>query len=225
MTCLSCDKSIREITWNRLFSGQKRYLFCSSCSHQLILVDAIKRCERCDKRTTNKLCTDCKSWQEIYLNDLPLIKNKSVFQYSEFLKEVIYRWKYRGDYVLIKGLKEQFIKRFNDCFSMHKKIHIIPIPLSESRLKERGFNQAYQLASFLTGDVCDILKRIDTEKQAKKTRTERLRRENPFICEQTLKYPALLVDDIYTTGATIYAAAETLKNNDCPEIYSLTLAR
>lgn len=225
MACLWCDEPTGEITWNNLLLGKNRHIFCLSCEKQLKKTNPKNRCKSCCAITEGRICTDCKQWDRIYQSEKPLVKNYSVFQYDGLLKEIISQWKYRGDYVLIKGIIQTFVKQFNEQFSTEDKIDIIAIPLSEERLRERGFNQAYQLASFLTNKVCDYLMRIDKEKQAKKSRYERLNRMNPFHCKQKIKYPVILVDDIYTTGATLYAAAETLRKNGCPKVYSFTLAR
>lgn len=225
MNCLWCHKLNIQMTWKNLFTISDGHLLCDSCYSRLEKINLQTSCERCCAETESEICKDCKKWDNNFLSNRPLIKNISVFKYNYFLKEIITKWKYRGDYVLAHSFKKDFITQFKQNFLYEKDLLIVPIPLSQERLLERGFNQSIQLARFLTNEIIELLKRTHTEKQAKKSRFERLTSENPFICEQNVESPVLLVDDIYTTGATIYAAAERLKQKGCPKIYSITLAR
>ncbi|WLV23986.1 ComF family protein [Aciduricibacillus chroicocephali] len=150
--------------------------------------------------------------------------NQSVYTYNSHMKEMIYQWKYRGDYEV--GFS--FMQDINDAFrklGTEKKTIVVPIPLSEERLAERGFNQALQLASFIPKKSALLLRRVHGEKQSKKTRRERITAENPFIIEEKVEKPVILVDDIYTTGATLHKAAAVLKRAGCPRVESLTLVR
>jgi len=155
-----------------------------------------------------------------------LNKNFSIYSYNEYMKEVIAKWKYRGDYVLGEMFKELFVQRFHQHFStIRKNAVIMSIPLSKERLFERGFNQAFMLATFLTAKVNESLQRVHNEKQSKKSRRERLKTTNPFNLTKPINKPVILVDDIYTTGQTIRHAASVLKRNGCPQVYAYTLIR
>src|SRR5699024_4060985 len=130
-------------------------------------------------------CTDCNQWTALYDGHDPLTKNVSLYEYNEWMREVIARWKYRGDYVLGEVFRSEFHQLFVETFKdIIKDSIILPIPLSSDRLYERGFNQASQLASSIVGyskDEQNLLCRMSNEKQSKKTREERLRMENPFF--------------------------------------------
>lgn len=225
MTCLWCDESLAHITWNNLFAGPHNQFLCGLCESELEKINRLNRCETCDADSESKLCADCIFWDNNFQSNRPLIKNKSIFKYNHFLKEMITKWKYRGDYVLGYAFKRDFMTYFNQLFQHEKDLLIVPIPLSQERLRERGFNQSSLLASFLPHQTGEVLERIHTEKQAKKSRAERLNQLNPFVCKHKIKNPVVLVDDLYTTGATIYAAAEKLRENGCPKIFSFTLVR
>lgn len=128
------------------------------------------------------------------------------------------------------------------------------VPVSEARLAERGFNQAQVFAEGLGRlhrlPVAELLMRsMHTEKQSFKTRLERIQSmRNAFECipENFRIYEMggsgidhaapgrariLIIDDIYTTGGTINACAEAIRQyarqkvGADPEIYSLTWAR
>lgn len=70
-----------------------------------------------------------------------------------------------------------------------------------------------------------VFSRMFSEKQAKKSRFERIMMKNPFKQTEPFNKPVVLVDDIYTTGRTLRHAAQLLTENGCPEVYALTLCR
>lgn len=226
MYCLFCHEELSTMTWHNPFLIPAITKICQSCESKLKRISITTCCQLCSGKMMTHNCIDCLNWDKHYNFARPLVNNRSVFKYNSFLQDIIVQWKYRRDYILAHLFKTTFRHKFNRYFSHVKKYLLIPIPLSDVRLKERGFNQAFQLASFLTPHVNkDILHRVHTEKQAKKSRRERLSGKNPFVCQQKINKPVILIDDIYTTGATIYAAAETLKRKGCPNVYSFTLAR
>ncbi|MCC9088380.1 ComF family protein [Bacillus pumilus] len=116
---------------------------------------------------------------------------------------------------------------FKRSFSIKKPV-LIPIPLSKERLKERGFNQSVVLASLIGMPILQPLVKIHQSKQSKKSKNERLDQKGLFQLKQsdaTLQKDIVLIDDIYTTGATIYDAAKILKDAGAKSVSSFTLIR
>lgn len=173
-----------------------------------------------------RLCMDCVRWQEDDEWKDVLTKNRSVYMYNEWMKEVVAIWKFRGDYAMAEAFQEEFRREFYRHFD-HTFL-IVPIPLSAERLYERGFNQAKALAELLALPIHDILTRHHLEKQSKKSRRERLRTENVF--QFSGKMPLqdkhiVLIDDIYTTGTTLRHAAKVLRQAGAIDVSSFTLIR
>ncbi|RYG74387.1 ComF family protein [Lentibacillus lipolyticus] len=227
MNCLWCDEAIiPSITWKTIVPLTEPMYLCPACTKELTVLQG-GRCRKCSRMSRKDLCVDCERWQSNWSNGRdPLEWNISVFQYNDWMQEVISRWKYRGDYCLGKAFLPEYQRVFRQHFSfLPSNTAIVPIPLSEERLRERGFNQAELLADCLPRQTDQVLKRIHGEKQSKKTRLERLTGKNPFKVTQTVNNPVVLADDIYTTGTTLRHAASVLKQNGCPKIYALTLVR
>lgn len=225
MNCLWCwEEMDNHITWSNFLTLKKPGQLCETCSSQLLKLKG-KRCSICSRESSLAMCSDCKQWQREQVPDV-LTFNHSIFHYNAFMKEVIAKWKYRGDYVLGE-LFRPFMRAAWNKLPIDGKhdLLIVPIPLSEERLYHRSFNQAELLASFLTSSLETSLVRIDGEKQAKKNRQARIQARNPFTLTKTVKKPVLLVDDIYTTGTTLRHAAQTLQAKGCPQVYALTLIR
>ncbi|MRG84790.1 ComF family protein [Salinibacillus xinjiangensis] len=134
------------------------------------------------------------------------------------------KWKYRGDYVLVNLFKAGVQKRFKEDFGKLNPT-LVPIPLSATRQQERGFNQAEAIAQLLDLPIDDALTRVTNEKQAKKSRQQRLQSNNPFQLKNEVQGPILVIDDLYTTGATLHWAAYLLKRGGATTIDSFTLIR
>jgi ComF family protein len=111
---------------------------------------------------------------------------------------------------------------------------LIPMPLSRQRLRERGFNQTLELARALepTKTAQDLLLRLrDTPPQSALPRKERLRSVQGVYAVEPLRASALkdrrvvLLDDVMTTGASLFAAAQVLREAGAAHITGLVFAR
>ena len=111
---------------------------------------------------------------------------------------------------------------------------VLPMPLSRARLRERGFNQALELARRLAPDKTDaslLLRTRDTPAQSDLTRAERLRNLRGAFAIEPLRPDAVrghrivLVDDVMTSGASLFAAAEVLRTRGAAHITAVVLAR
>ncbi|NMM13559.1 MAG: ComF family protein [Rhodoferax sp.] len=111
---------------------------------------------------------------------------------------------------------------------------VVPMPLSSARLQTRGFNQALVLARQLAPDKTDsrLLLRIkDTPAQSSLKRAERLDSVKDAFAVEPLLSASLkgarlvLVDDVMTSGASLFAAARTLRAAGAAHITGLVIAR
>ena len=111
---------------------------------------------------------------------------------------------------------------------------VLPVPLSRERLRQRGFNQALELARQLAPQQtrADVLLRArDTPAQSTLPREQRLRNMRGAFTlapEQGAAVRArrvLLIDDVMTTGATLHAAAHVLLAAGATAVDALVLAR
>lgn len=231
MHCLSCNQIIvPEITWSNFILPDRLSNCCSSCSEKLSLIHA-PTCLICgrEQNPAQKICSDCSRWQANYRMKNLIIYNRSVYHYDDFIKTIIARWKYRGDYQLYQLFTITFQEKFKQYFpNLPKPTYLVPIPLSSERLKHRAFNQAEALAQLLPYPSLNILTRREGEKQSKKNRKQRIMMKNPFTLNRELPAEAksvILIDDIYTTGTTLRHAATLIQQAGCEQIYSYTLAR
>ena len=142
---------------------------------------------------------------------------------------------------LIKMFKYNYLMEIADIFkkiitgikfnSSWPDFVIIPVPLHARRERERGFNQA-EILGKLFSEKFDLrinknLSRvIYTAQQAKLSGEERRKNlKDAFVFNGDAPTQVLLVDDVFTTGATMQECARVLKNNGVKVVWGLVLAR
>lgn len=145
---------------------------------------------------------------------------------------------------LIKALKYNYAEEITNAFAKMIDgflIHhlgvlseidlIVQVPLHRRRLAERGFNQARLLADILGQKigrpVVDLLKRDRyTLQQAKLSREERRANvHHAFFNSNFSANAVLLVDDVFTTGATMQECARVLKSSGVKKVIGFSVAR
>ncbi|HCY16807.1 MAG: phosphoribosyltransferase [Curvibacter sp. GWA2_64_110] len=111
---------------------------------------------------------------------------------------------------------------------------LLPVPLSRQRLQQRGYNQALELARQLAPakTAPGLLLRIrDTPPQSSLQRAERLRNVQGAFAVEPLRQTevrgkrVVLIDDVMTSGASLFAAAQALRDAGAAHITGLVLAR
>ncbi len=111
---------------------------------------------------------------------------------------------------------------------------LIPVPLHKARLQRRGYNQAFELCKHLSRSKTDayLLLRIkETLTQSSLSRTERLKNVKTAFAVEPLRALEIqgkrivLVDDVMTSGATLFAAATALRQAGAVHITAIVFAR
>ena len=159
------------------------------------------------------------------------------------VRDGIHDFKYRGRFHLLASLTDRLEDGFRQFAAGENWDALVYVPLHPLRQRDRGFNQAEELCRELGRrqgiPVLDCLCRVrPTEKQAWLTRGGRLRNlAGAFDFRRNGRLPflktrfdvnglrLLLVDDVFTTGATAEACARVLSSEGAARIAALTVAR
>lgn len=200
---------------------------CNVCREKLKPITG-PRCFRCSKplkREEQEYCKDCRKTR---LFDQGI----GIFPYGSVLQESLFKLKY--------GKRQEYGSFYGQIAAVYSREIIrnwdveiiIPIPLHRKRMEKRGYNQAELIAGALGKTLCipvdsRLMKRkVNTRPQKELDYRERKQNmKNAFFLKGENRYRRiLLVDDIYTTGSTIEAAAELLKRNGAENVFFLTIA-
>jgi ComF family protein len=159
----------------------------------------------------------------VYDEEAPIGKLIKLYKY-QFAREIDSVWK--------KIISSSGWRPVQICLKAESAI-IMPIPLHPRRLRERGFNQAEIIAEIIAEKTnlslsADNLQRMKyTGQQAKLTADERSRNlEEAFVWARPYPPPdnVILVDDVYTTGATMNECAKILKRAGARRVWGVVLA-
>lgn len=149
----------------------------------------------------------------------------SLYDYSEFVKKQIYLFKGCFDYEMKDIFLNLFIKELKIYFKGYK---VIPVPSYKKDDDLRGFNHVLEVFKQMGLDILPIVEKTEHFKQAEKSAKER-QSINKFLqlnsTKQLTKDRVLIVDDIYTTGATMKAVINLVENLHPKEIKVLVLAK
>lgn len=206
----------------------RRVAVCPECYGTLKFVKKCY-CLKCGKNLSSaeqQYCYDCARVRHNYE------QGAAALVYTDGIKQSIYRYKYKGKREYAGWYGYILAKICGTRIRLWNPDVIIPVPLHKNKLKQRGYNQAELVAVQLGRRLgipvdADYLVRCNNTAPMKKlTGEERINNlKNAFIIPQNVvKYnKILLVDDIYTTGATIDACATALKKHGASQVYCVSL--
>lgn len=222
-SCLVC--SIKLI-------GNPEILLCNTCLEKIQLIEK-PFCSICGKpffsaAGDNHLCSVClkTKWH--------FSKAQAIFVYKEPVTKVVHNFKYHRSTSCLStfaALKNS-LANLKDVADVEL---VVPVPLHRKRLRQRGFNQAQVLASWLFPnqkhkiDPHILMRTIDTPLQTNLSGKARRRNlKKAFSVKNTAVVKGkkiVLVDDVFTTGSTVNECARTLRNAGAGDVQVLTLAR
>lgn len=225
MKCLLCNRQLRfkltikDVLWP---VQVVKPIICPECSQRFGSLFGQATCPVCSRpQQIRDICNDCKEWRKRYSWKL---QHHALYRYDDAMKEFMQRYKFAGDY----RLRQVFTTEFTSAIKSYQADLVVPIPVTEHTMKTRGFNQVEGLLG--NYPVSKILGCQHSEKTAQslKNRRQRLTTAQPFKLLDPAVVAgknALLVDDIYTTGRTIYHAASLLYDAGATSVISISLAR
>ncbi len=209
-------------------------LFCARCWATIAPLTQ-PRCARCDRPFVSPVATEfspdhhCQTCLE---RPPSYTKAWTLYPYLPPLQDAIRLLKYNARPSLAEPLARLMLAALPPSLSIDL---IMPVPLHPRRLREREFNQALLLADRLRAALhapvvyTNLVRVLPAAAQTSLSRKERLRNLRGAFAVRTPAEVAgkriVLVDDVFTTGATVNECAKTLRKSGSGDVFVLTLAR
>ena len=201
---------------------------CKDCERKISFIEE-PVCKKCGKQLGNErqeYCGDCIRKKHCFL------QGKAIFSYRKEMKRSIYRFKYANKREYADYFAKVAVWKYGDWIRRREIEAIVPIPMFRRKKRHRGYNQAEIFAKALSRELdmpveSRLVYRVKNTVPQKEL-NNRQRKDNLKGAFQVrtniVKYrKILLVDDIYTTGATMDAVGEVLKTAGIEEIYFLCI--
>lgn len=238
-TVLSTDYSLDKTP--KVFEKLMFPFLCPTCSSEFLPVESPK-CSRCgivfiSRQGEDHVCGECIASRKRF----QIARSAGVYKYT--LMAVIHCLKYKGKIQLARPLGALLFAAFLRFWDKKSVDVIVPVPLHAKKLRMRGFNPSFllvknwaRIAESSNSKLPDMPVEINvlerrrwTEPQTGLGRKERLANiKNAFNISDYSKIAGkkiLLVDDVYTTGATVNECAKVLLKGGAGHVDVLTLAR
>ena len=220
--CLVCRRPL--LSYERTF-------LCDSCSADLAFIDSPLCCS-CgimfpSRAGEDHLCGNCRESPPCF------DRARAAGVYAGTLRDAIHQLKYRGGLMFAKHLGQLLAEHGSRLLTVAALDLIVPVPLHPRRLRQRGYNQSLELARHVSASwgisVAPewLVRNRETSRQTALSRQERSRNvrgafawTGPALGDKRV----VLIDDVYTSGATANECAGVLKKSGAGTVEVLTLA-
>jgi len=201
---------------------------CGACLQDLPW-HASPQCPQCGLLSDGLVCGSC-------LNASPSFDaTHALFTYDYPLDRLLQHYKYKESLHLASTFASLFVdKKLSKRLNANSKIdRIIPMPMHDTRLKQRGFNQALEISRLISKhmqiklDYTSCQRTKLTPPQASLPLKERIKNIcGVFHCPQNLQgLNIAIMDDVMTTGASLNELAKTLKQAGAVHVECWVIAR
>ncbi len=190
--------------------------FCPTCGRSYRGTKGASRCGGCEGKV------------------FPYDRLWFVAPYEGVLREALHTLKYKGRKPIAVSLAQLLIDFAKETLVSFKYDAVLAIPLARNKERERSFNQSALFAERVSEALAvpsssgGLVRVRETAPQTTLTKTERFANLQEAFRVKDPRYAGknlLLIDDIVTTGATVFSASKTLRTSGAKTISVLTLAR
>ena len=175
----------------------------------------------------NILCEDCfcKLKVKFHKFNISNIKGTAIYDYDEVIKELLYKFKGCYDY----ELKDVFLYRYLSYFKLiYHNYYLIPAPSYYIDDQKRGFNHVIEIFKPLNLKVLPIIKKLKKHKQSDLSKSDRSSVNSVLSIDENVDLKGkriLLVDDILTTGSTLFSCVELIRKLKPKRLEILVIAK
>ena len=206
----------------------KGALICPDCRKQVTFIEepVCRKCGREVNSLEQEYCSSCRMHPRSFSEGLSLMR------YDEVGQKTMMAFKYQGRIEYADWYAKEMAERLGERMERWQADALVPVPLYKSRQRKRGYNQAEVLAKKLAVYLglpvrMDLLRRV-RKKEAQKNLGWEARQRNLQAAMEARPLPEevrriILVDDIYTSGATAEACTRVLRRAGAEEVFVVTV--
>jgi ComF family protein len=204
------------------------FVLCHDCIQSFRPVEPASTCPRCGRWVGQRLvCGECmgqkKGFQTGYYG----------FYFEGRLRDAVHAFKFNGRKDVGKYIVSLLLERIRGLSDLFDSI--VPMPVTERRLRERGFNQSYIIAEEIHKKTFkpvlhSVLRKVKETKDqytlSKEERKKNVRGAFSVTDVGAIKgRRVLLVDDLFTTGHTATEGSQTLSRSGAKDVLFFAMAR
>lgn len=222
-------EQIQEINFIKIIETIINIIFPRKCGFCNQIINQEYTCQKCKKNL-----------EYICINEILFGKEKDFYEfcictysYAGIIRNKLLQFKFKNKKYLYETLASELLKSVNEYINQID--YVIAVPISINRYFERGYNQAELIAKFISKKIDKkqlkyvLIKTKNNNKQSLLKYQERIlnvSRAYSVLKKDKIKGKTiLLIDDIYTTGATVRECSKVLKENGAKKIIVAVLAK
>lgn len=206
------------------FTGPGDAHFCNACFNMLPVIKG-SVCGKCGRPLISErnICISCRE------RSFQFAENRSIFTYTGLIKDLIIKYKFHNR----KHLASWFAFFIAGALgNIEYPVKVVPVPGNPKSVRKRGWDQVREIVKKLNRNygftVLDALRRYPSPQQKSLNYSERCANLQDKILQKRsvdgFTGRAVLVDDVFTTGATVNECAKILLKIGCIQVNVLTIA-
>lgn len=206
---------------------------CKPCRDALPYIDSCRACPRCGAPFGSIQCSECNPvmLKASLHESLPFDQAASAVIFNDDTKLIVSAYKDQGERRLAKDIATIMARYASPSWTVKRPL-VSYVPATKAAISRRGFDHtellAKELATELGLESAGLLtqpKSIDQRKLSRRHRQANMESKFRMIPGATAPHSVILIDDVCTTGSTLYAASGALRQGGAQNIYCLTFAR
>lgn len=202
---------------------------CKACEYHIEKIKQSNSCKSCGRQCDLDICFFCKKEMPIYT------KAKIYCNYNDVSASIIKSYKYYNNALCKNFITNALLEIYESELKKLKIDFVIPVPMNKWREYFKGYNHTTQIAKKIASKKnlkilpFALKKKFSFKKQAGSGRVQRLlNMKNMFSFDSKHNIEGaniLLIDDVITTGATIFECTKVLFKNGAKHVFVLTFAK